>query len=190
MDHATMKELPEELRPYERCEKEGPERLSDEELLSIILRTGSRGETSLELARRILALSDSGEGILGLLHLSLPQLTALKGIGRVKGIQLLCIGELSRRIWKRKTISRPVSFTEASQVAAYYQEDLRHAGQDVIQGLERLAGRPKAVTLAEAALLMGLGAEIVRERGEIAGEQIARRAHGGSLLPCGLLVPV
>ena len=102
MDHATMKELPEEPRPYERCEKEGPERLSDEELLSIILRTGSRGETSLELARRILALSDSGEGILGLLHLSLPQLTALKGIGRVKGIQLLCIGELSRRIWKRK----------------------------------------------------------------------------------------
>ncbi len=130
MDHSTMKELPEELRPYERCEKEGPERLSDEELLSIILRTGSRGETSLELARRILALSDSGEGILGLLHLSLPQLTALKGIGRVKGIQLLCIGELSRRIWKRKTISRPVSFTEASQVAAYYQEDLRHAGQE------------------------------------------------------------
>ena len=73
MRHMKMKELPNSSRPYERCMQEGAEHLTDAELLSIILRTGSKGESSLELAERILALNCPGEGILGLLHLSLPQ---------------------------------------------------------------------------------------------------------------------
>lgn len=105
MRHMKMKELPNSSRPYERCMREGAEHLTDAELLSIILRTGSKGENSLELAERILALNCPGEGILGLLHLSLPQLMSVKGIGKVKGVQLMCIGELSaesgkRSIWK------------------------------------------------------------------------------------------
>ncbi|MDO4267818.1 MAG: DNA repair protein RadC [Eubacteriales bacterium] len=130
MKHIRMKELPSSLRPYERCIREGPDRLTDAELLSIIIRTGSRDENSLELAHRILALNYPSEGILGLLHLSLPQLMSVKGIGEVKGLQLLCTGELSRRIWKRKTIRKAVSFCEPEQVAAYYQEDLRHQKQE------------------------------------------------------------
>lgn len=130
MKHMTMKELPNSSRPYERCMREGTEHLTDAELLSIILRTGSRGENSLELAERILALNCPGEGILGLLHLSLPQLMSVKGIGKVKGIQLMCIGELSRRIWKKKQLERTIRFEEPEQVAAYYQEDLRHMEQE------------------------------------------------------------
>ena len=110
--------------------REGAEHLTDAELLSIILRTGSKGENSLELAERILALNCPGEGILGLLHLSLPQLMSVKGIGKVKGIQLMCIGELSRRIWKKKQLERTIRFEEPEQVAAYYQEDLRHMEQE------------------------------------------------------------
>ncbi len=130
MNHTTMKNLPDDARPYERCSRYGPEYLSDSELLSIILRTGSRGETSLELAERILALGGPKEGILGLLDLSLPRLMSIRGIGQVKGMQLLCIGELSRRIWKKRAISRPMDFRDPSQVATYYQEDLRHRGQE------------------------------------------------------------
>ena len=81
MRHMKMKELPNSSRPYERCMQEGAEHLTDAELLSIILRTGSKGESSLELAERILALNCPGEGILGLLHLSLPQLMSRKGEG-------------------------------------------------------------------------------------------------------------
>lgn len=109
---------------------EGAEHLTDAELLSIILRTGSKGENSLELAERILALNCPGEGILGLLHLSLPQLMSVKGIGKVKGVQLMCIGELSRRIWKKKHMERVMRFEEPEQVAAYYREDLRHMEQE------------------------------------------------------------
>ncbi|MGL5437471.1 MAG: RadC family protein [Lachnospiraceae bacterium] len=125
-----MKEIPYEDRPYERCLRDGPQQLGDAELLSIIIRTGSREDNSLALASKILALNYPKEGILGLLHLSLPELTALKGIGNVKGIQLLCIGELSRRIWKRKTAEQILSFHQPQEIADYYQEDMRHNEQE------------------------------------------------------------
>ena len=50
----TMKEIPSADRPYEKCEKLGAGALSDTELLAVLLRTGTRGENSLELASRIL----------------------------------------------------------------------------------------------------------------------------------------
>lgn len=130
MKHTTMKELPRDEQPYERCLREGPGCLTDAQLLSIIIRTGSREESSLELATRILALNYPKEGILGLLHLSLPQLMSVKGIGRVKGIQLLCIGELSRRIWKKKATQQCRRFGAPQEVADYYQEDMRHMEQE------------------------------------------------------------
>lgn len=130
MRHLTMKDIPHDDRPYELRLREGPEYLSDAELLSIIIRTGSKEDTSLDLASKILALNYPKEGILGLLHLTLPELMSVKGIGKVKGIQLLCIGELSRRIWKRKAVEQMVAFHEPKEIAAYYQEDMRHREQE------------------------------------------------------------
>ncbi|MDO5406170.1 MAG: DNA repair protein RadC [Eubacteriales bacterium] len=130
MRHMKMKDLPQDDRPYERCLREGPQSLSDAELLSIIIRTGSREESSLELASNVLALNYPKEGILGLLHLSLPELMSVKGIGQVKGIQLLCVGELSRRIWKRRSLIQPVTFQDPQTIAEYYQEDMRHKSQE------------------------------------------------------------
>ena len=126
METITMKDIPAGDRPYEKCLQHGPEALSDAELLSIIIRTGSRGENSLALADRILTLNYPGEGILGLLHLSLPELMNVKGIGKVKGTQLLCIGELSKRIWKRAAVNETVCFDHPDSVADYYIEDMRH----------------------------------------------------------------
>ena len=53
-------------QPYEKCLENGPESLSDAELLAVILRCGARGKTSLELAREILSLPGKEEGLLGL----------------------------------------------------------------------------------------------------------------------------
>ena len=53
--HLTVKELPDSERPYERCLRHGPEYLSDAELLAVILRTGTKGKTAIELACEILA---------------------------------------------------------------------------------------------------------------------------------------
>ena len=102
MQKLTMKQLPKEDRPYEKCLESGAASLTDAELLAVIIRTGSREETSLELARQILSLEGQENRLLGLLHHSLEDYCRIKGVGKVKGAQLMCIGELSRRIWNCK----------------------------------------------------------------------------------------
>ena len=62
MNRITMKDIPADDRPYEKCLRTGPEGLSDGELLSIIIRTGSREDSSLALAQKILALNYPSEG--------------------------------------------------------------------------------------------------------------------------------
>ena len=127
-----MKDLPKEQRPYEKCMAYGPKALTDSELLAVIIRTGSSERTSLELADAILSQNAPGDGLTGLLHCSLEQLQSIRGVGPVKGIQLLCIGELSRRIWKQKVSAEPVAFTQPDQIADYYMERLRHEDQEVL----------------------------------------------------------
>ena len=73
----TMKDIPEKDRPYEKCEREGVGALTDAELLAILIRTGNRQESALSLATRILAQAQP-PGILGLLHLTLPELMEQK----------------------------------------------------------------------------------------------------------------
>lgn len=132
MERIRMKDLPVADRPYEKCLQIGPKSLSDGELLAVIIRTGSREDTSLQLADKLLALGRPGDGLLGLLHHSLTELTSIKGIGKVKAIQLLCIGELSRRIWKRKANAHPLTFEHPEDISGYYMEDMRHLEQEEI----------------------------------------------------------
>ena len=118
MERMKMKDLPVQKRPYEKCRALGPGALSDEELLAVIIRTGSRSENSLELAGRIMELSLPGDGLAGLLHRSLPEFMSIEGIGVVKGLQLCCIGELSRRIWRRKSLEASPAFCEPADIAS------------------------------------------------------------------------
>ena len=57
MDHIKIKDIPENDRPYEKCLRMGPEGLSNAELLAVIIRTGSRKFSSLNLAQQVLELS-------------------------------------------------------------------------------------------------------------------------------------
>lgn len=129
MEFQKMKDLPETEKPYEKCLLSGPENLTDAELLAVIIRTGSYGEHSLSLASKVLSLNHPG-GILGLLHLSLPELMTLKGIGKVKGIQLLCIGELSRRIWRTLAVEEAPVFNDPAVISGFFMEDMRHKEQE------------------------------------------------------------
>ena len=94
MGNITSKELPEEIRPYERCLKAGPQALNDAELLAVLLRTGSRGENSLELASRLLSLGSLAD--LG--AMTVQELCAVRGVGRVKALQLQCAAEFGKRM--------------------------------------------------------------------------------------------
>ncbi len=125
----TMKELPDQEKPYEKCLLMGPAALSDAELLSVIIRTGSAGEKSIDLAARV--LNAGPDGLLNLIHLSAEDLMQIHGIGRVKAVQLKCAGELSRRIASASRHVNP-SFSGPDEIASYYMERLRHESREVL----------------------------------------------------------
>ncbi|WP_373214992.1 DNA repair protein RadC [Ruminococcus sp. 5_1_39BFAA] len=129
----TMKELPEAQRPYEKCIREGVEALSDSELLAVILRSGTQGMNSLTLANKVLSLTKDTAypGLLGLMRLSLQDLMKVNGIGKVKAIQLKCIGELSKRMASAAAKPR-ISFRDPETIARYYMERLRHEEQELL----------------------------------------------------------
>ena len=129
MKKANMKEMACEERPYERCERFGASNLTDSELLAVLLRTGTRGENALQLADKILHPVFSQKGVLNLHQWTYEQLMQIKGIGKVKAIQILCLAELSRRLAKA-TAQEGLNFSNPASIARYYMEDLRHANQE------------------------------------------------------------
>lgn len=122
-------ELPADERPYEKCLKDGPERLSDSELLAVIIRCGTPGSSSVDLAQQILDKCPGQGGLLGIHHLSLRELVEIRGIGQVKAVQIKCIGELSKRI---ATVSakKLLDFRDPETIAGYYMEQMRHEEQE------------------------------------------------------------
>ncbi|MCI8372310.1 MAG: DNA repair protein RadC [Lachnospiraceae bacterium] len=127
-------DMPLEERPYEKCLEHGPRYLTNAELLAIIIRTGAQGERSLDIAGKVLQLSGQEHGLTGICHSSMEQLMSIRGIGKVKAIQLKCIAELSRRFAKVQAQER-LSFREPESVADYYMEDLRHEDKELCMAL-------------------------------------------------------
>lgn len=91
----TIKEIPKYERPRERLKQVGCENLSDKELLSILLKTGTKNKNVTELAIELLKEYSLTE----LKDISLSKLIKIKGIGEVKAIELLAAIELGKRIY-------------------------------------------------------------------------------------------
>lgn len=125
----TMQELPKEVRPYEKCEQYGVEKLSDIELMSVLLGSGTKGKSALELASEILYPDVSVNGTGTIYGWTIHNLVKIRGIGRVKAIQILCIAELAKRLSKASAKER-LSFQDPKSIVEYYKEDLRHLQQE------------------------------------------------------------
>lgn len=93
-----IKDLPKIDRPREKLEKYGPERLSDSELLAILLRTGSEGINVVELANKIMK-KFSG---VGLAKASAKELKNTFGLGAAKACEIVACFELGRRLLQNK----------------------------------------------------------------------------------------
>ena len=122
-ENATMKSMPASERPYEKCEAYGAGVLSDAELLAVILRTGTRSMSSLELARELLLKFGSRRGLGFLREVTREELTSVPGIGSVKATELLAAGELSRRI-ARAEKRGDIALGRPKAIASYFMEDL------------------------------------------------------------------
>ena len=104
-------------RPQERLEHFGAGALSDTELLALLLRSGTRGHDVLTLASRLIAEAGS---LGGLIDWCEADFRRLRGIGRVKALQLLAAMELARRVVGGPAGESP-PLTRADLVAAYLQ---------------------------------------------------------------------
>lgn len=114
-----IKDLPLSERPYEKLETYGAENLSNAELLAIIIKTGTKEESSVLIAQKILNLRENTDkdNLRFLQDISLKEFMQIKGIGKVKAIQLKAICELTKRISrpiniKKKVIKSPEDVAE------------------------------------------------------------------------------
>ncbi len=126
-----IKELPELERPYEKLEWYGEKVLSNAELLAIIIKTGSKQETSVQLAQKILNLGDTKtEGINFLRNITIEELMKIKGIGKVKAIQLKAVGELASRMTTPNRVKK-VKINTPYDLAKIMMEELRFQNKEV-----------------------------------------------------------
>lgn len=124
MSYATMREMPAALKPRERLMQRGPAALRDHELLAIMLGSGVKGRSVLDLSAEILAQHPDG----ALARLSPAQLRAIRGIGPAKACALLASTELVRR-WLRED-DGVLPAIESPQDAADQVPELRHAKKE------------------------------------------------------------
>jgi len=102
-------------RPQERLQRHGPTALSDTELLAMLLRSGTRGQDVLTLSGRLIAEAGSLAGLIGW---DAADFRRLKGIGRVKALQLIAVMEVARRVVGQQAGESPL-LNRADLVAAH-----------------------------------------------------------------------
>jgi len=95
----TIKELPKDERPREKLLKYGADKLSDTELLAILLRTGTKGKSAIEMAEEI--LRSAGGTFKGLAGKDIEDITKMPGIKNAKVITVAAALEISRRVSKQ-----------------------------------------------------------------------------------------
>ncbi|MFC4558954.1 DNA repair protein RadC [Virgibacillus kekensis] len=121
-----IKDVPKEDRPRERLLKLGAGHLSNQELLAILLGSGTKKESVMTLAHRVLM---HFEGLNLLKDATIEELTAIKGIGEAKGVLLLSALELGRRMNQYKPVDRYV-IRSPEDGADYVMEEMRNLNQE------------------------------------------------------------
>lgn len=121
-----IKQLPESERPYEKLELYGEKRLSNAELFAIIIKSGRKDATSVEIANEILKLNKNinNDDLNFLREVSIEELMQIKGIGKVKAIQIKAVCEISNRMNKPSNYKK-IQIREPKDVAKVLMNDLR-----------------------------------------------------------------
>lgn len=122
----SMRQLPESQRPYERFYYQGGGSLSDQEILAIIIGSGSVKKNALETASEILSRFAAHEGMPELSDVSVEQLMEVSGVGKSKAIRIKAAIEMGKRC-QSKRLPLSVNCTTPQLIADYFRpmmEDL------------------------------------------------------------------
>nr|WP_274169715.1 DNA repair protein RadC [Halalkalibacter sp. APA_J-10(15)] len=164
-----IKDVPRQERPRERMIKLGPCSLSNQEIIAILLRNGTKNESVLQLAQRVLT---SFDGLVQLKDAAIEELCLINGIGEVKAVELAAAIELGRRIHCLKTEERYV-IRSPEDVANYVMEDMRFLQQEHFDCL--YLNTKNEVLLRKTVFIGSLNASIVHPR-EVFKEAFKRSA--------------
>lgn len=131
-----IKELPLTERPYEKLEIYGAESLSNAELLAIIIKTGTKEQSAVSIAQNILKLNEQAEqeNLRFLQEMALEEFMKIKGIGKVKAIQLKAVCELTKRI-ARPINQKKTIIKTPKDVADMLIPELRYEKQEKVKVL-------------------------------------------------------
>ncbi|AMQ05991.1 hypothetical protein AZE41_08700 [Sporosarcina psychrophila] len=113
-------------RPRERLIRQGAESLSNQELIAILLRTGTKQESVLVLANRILSSFDK---IQDLKDATIEELMLVKGVGKAKAVQILAAAEIGKRMYRKHSEGR-YTIRSPEDAAAYLMTDMASLNQE------------------------------------------------------------
>lgn len=127
-----IKDLPVLERPYEKFEKYGAHSLSNAELLSIIIKSGTRDKTSVQLAQEVLKKDYEQKGPDFLADISLEELQEIKGLGRIKAIQLKAVAEIACRM-QSTIFSKKEKIVGPDVLGQMFINEMKNLNQEVIK---------------------------------------------------------
>ncbi len=127
MSNTLIKQIPRDERPRERLVKYGAKNLSTEDLIAIILKTGTKDYSSRFLASQILK---KVKNVSELKKLSLSNLIGINGIGAVKAIEFLAALELGRRVYEAKMLDNDLKCNSANKIFNYFRSELSDVQQE------------------------------------------------------------
>ena len=171
MTSYLIREMPEGERPRERFARLGPAMVGNEELLAILLRTGMKNLSAVQLAEQLIKRYRNLDA---LARAPLPELAAIKGVGQTKAIQLQAAFELARRLSQHQD-DGPRLVTTPTDAAALVREDLRLLDRESFRVI--LLNTKNAHLKTCAVSLGSLNASVVEPR-EVFKDAISASAAG------------
>lgn len=127
MENIKFKNIPKNEKPRERFLKYGVKHLTNEELLAIVLKTGTKNFSVKDLATQILT---SINDITDLKKINLNNLIKIKGIGKVKAITLISAIELGKRIYTNNVEVKKYNINNPSDIINYFNQIFKDQKQE------------------------------------------------------------
>lgn len=130
---ANIKSIPTSERPYEKMLMYGESILTNSELLSIIIKTGTKEKSSLEIAQELMNKNlDYSNSLRFLQTISIQELSKISGIGTVKAIELKAVGEIAKRISKPLKINR-LKVNTRDDIVNIFMDELQNEKNEALK---------------------------------------------------------
>lgn len=126
MNNILIKDIPINDRPRERLINHGVKNISNEDLISIILKTGTKNKSVKDISNFVLK---EFKDISNLKYLNINRLMKIEGIGKVKAIELIAAIELGRRVYLEKNINE-IKIRDSNDIYKIFNNILKYKQQE------------------------------------------------------------